>query len=171
MMIESLYFFYNLGLEYSFIKWFALFISGPFSYILFPLITYLLILLKTKNKFYNLTVIFLSMVSSLFSAIILKNIYKIDRPFISFNFEPLTKISGYSFPSEHASVYGALVITVFFINKKLGFVSLFIAFLIVTSRVILGVHYPIDVISGFILGGFIALLFYKLIPKDIYDIS
>ena len=70
----------------------------------------------------------------------------------------------YGYFSAHASNSFALAIFFGRIFKNGYFQILFfvVAFLIGYSRIYLGVHYPLDVISGAIYGVLIGLLFYKL---------
>ena len=47
------------------------------------------------------------------------------------------------------------------------FILLFWAFIIGYSRIYVGVHYPLDVLTGMIVGGFIGWLFYRIQMKAI----
>lgn len=60
--------------------------------------------------------------------------------------------SGYSFPSSHAvnNFAGAFVLSHFIPKAKLGF--WIFAVIVAYSRVYVGVHYPLDVIGGAIIG-------------------
>ena len=59
-----------------------------------------------------------------------------------------------SFPSNHATnaMAVALIFTYQTGNKLWGIGAIFLAFLVGFSRVYLGVHYPSDVLAGFVLG-------------------
>ncbi len=65
--------------------------------------------------------------------------------------------SGKSFPSAHATnnFAAAVILSHFFQNKKIIFYSL--SSIVALSRVFVGVHYPIDILSGAILGSVISL--------------
>lgn len=61
-----------------------------------------------------------------------------------------------SFPSSHAMIYATLATSAFFYNKKLGSFAFVGAALISLSRIVVGVHWPIDILVGFVLGMLIA---------------
>ncbi len=71
--------------------------------------------------------------------------------------------AGKSFPSSHAanSFAAATILSFFYMHYKYAF--FLIAFLISFSRVYVGVHYPIDVIAGGIVGFIIAFILISII--------
>lgn len=76
-----------------------------------------------------------------------------ERPYVNLNVARLVNpMSEKSFPSDHTAVAFALALTVFFRNKKVGAVLLLLAFLVGLGRIYTGVHYPIDVAGGIIVG-------------------
>lgn len=75
---------------------------------------------------------------------------------------------GYSFFSGHASFSFALTTIIFlFLKEKLPWVWVFYcwAFLMVISRIYVGVHYPLDLITGAVVGTIVAYIFYLLYGK------
>lgn len=60
-----------------------------------------------------------------------------------------------AFPSGHATFFGALATTLYFYHKRLGLLFALGALIIGVSRVVAGIHWPIDIIAGYILGGII----------------
>lgn len=81
----------------------------------------------------------------------------VDRPFLVYhNVIPLVQENDFSFPSEHATIYGALAVIAFAFNSRWGILVGICALLVGISRIIAGVHYPIDVIAGFCIGIFVA---------------
>lgn len=79
--------------------------------------------------------------------------------------------SGKSFPSAHATNNFAAAITLSYFFRKYIFIFMSIAILVALSRVFVGVHYPIDITAGAILGTLISLtlifIFNKLIRNKI----
>lgn len=62
----------------------------------------------------------------------------------------------YSFPSSHASNIFAMAVAGSYYFKKAAIPLFILAFTIGYSRVYVGVHYPFDVLGGFVLGGTVA---------------
>lgn len=59
----------------------------------------------------------------------------------------------YSFPSDHALFAFAVAAAFYFAgHKKIGIALYIVAFIISVSRVVVGVHFPLDVIVGGLLG-------------------
>ncbi|MDO8521184.1 MAG: phosphatase PAP2 family protein [bacterium] len=81
------------------------------------------------------------------------------RPFVELSFTPLVSVGDPlgSFPSSHATVFAALGMAIFWQNKKIGTWFLVGAALVGLARIAAGVHYPIDILAGFLLGGALAL--------------
>ena len=63
-----------------------------------------------------------------------------------------------SFPSGHAAFYFALAVGVYFYNKKAGLVYLVSAGLMGFARIFVGVHWPLDIMAGAVLGVASALM-------------
>lgn len=87
------------------------------------------------------------------------------RPFVSLNLTPLYPYDpDPSFPSRHVTMMTA--ITSAYIYFKSKWAMLFLVFLILTgiSRIYVGVHYPLDILGGFLVG-IISLILAKQIIK------
>lgn len=100
---------------------------------------------------------------------ILKVLIHTPRPFDVFSqIQPLFSESGYAFPSGHTMVASAIAFTLFFLNKKAGlpaqtgYVFMLFAIFIGFSRVVAGVHFPVDIFGGFVLGALIAFTLNKI---------
>jgi undecaprenyl-diphosphatase len=57
-----------------------------------------------------------------------------------------------SLPSGHAAGSFAFALFVFYFNRRAGWALVILASLVALSRVMLGVHYPSDVVAGAVLG-------------------
>lgn len=57
-----------------------------------------------------------------------------------------------SFPSAHASLMFALAMSMYYANRKWGVAFFIFAIISSLSRVIVGVHYPLDIIAGAVVG-------------------
>ncbi len=60
-----------------------------------------------------------------------------------------------SFPSGHATFFAALPAALYFYHKKIALWYAIGALLIGLSRIIGGIHWPVDILIGYILGGLI----------------
>ena len=63
-----------------------------------------------------------------------------------------------SFPSDHACVVGAVALALFFVDRRLGWLATVGALFMAAARVYAGVHWPLDVTVGLVLGAVVALL-------------
>lgn len=121
------------------------------------IISVVLIFLIISRNFYGV-VLTISSLLSVISNSVIKQIFKRIRP----DNIKLISQGGYSFPSGHSmiaiAVYGYMLYLVFtkIKNKYLRIVlSLLLIILILSigiSRIYVGVHYPTDVICGYLLG-------------------
>ena len=73
----------------------------------------------------------------------------------------------WSFPSNHSTIAGALAAAVFLLSRRIGWIAIPIGMLSAFSRVFVGVHYPHDVVFGFLYGVVIASLVALLLTKPI----
>ncbi|MEI6400331.1 MAG: phosphatase PAP2 family protein [bacterium] len=147
--------------KYPLIAKSALFISYPFAYVA-PVIIVVFLLVRKQQKMATFSLLFLTGFFSWISARVIKNMFHTVRPYIEQNVVPLFYEPGYSFPSEHVTIFTALSVAVFFLHRKCGIVLGVITILIAISRIIIGVHYPIDILGGFVLGGIIGFLLVKV---------
>jgi len=135
--------------------------------IVFVLTVLAIILIKgLKNKLFLLT----GVVGTAGLNVVLKHIVKRERP----NINRLIPEKGYSFPSGHSMMsmafYGMLIFLIFKYVKNTALKWTLIVILTILlstigiTRIYLGVHYPSDVI-----GGFLVSLTYLFILTEIYN--
>lgn len=66
------------------------------------------------------------------------------------------KTTDFSFPSDHATVVGAIAAGLMFTNLRSGSVAVALAGVMAFARVYVGAHYPGDVLAGLALGTAVA---------------
>lgn len=107
---------------------------------------------KTRKTGYAaaLSLIFGAIVTNL----LLKNIVARPRPFAEIEalIPMITKPKDFSFPSGHTTASFAVALVMLrMLPKKLGIPAVVLAALVAFSRLYLGVHYPTDVLAGFVI--------------------
>lgn len=88
-----------------------------------------------------------------------------QRPYMSLHLSPLISYyRGLSFPSTHTTIM-SIIAFVFISNKsKWGLLFIFFLLWVAYARIYSGLHYPVDILGGFLVG-LISLLSSKQIVK------
>jgi len=162
------YFFYNLAHQSNFFDQVVIFLAVYLPYIVIISAGLFLLFHHEVFKAESPAQIFLQKKKEILSvfftgafayivATILKAIIHTNRPFIEFsNVYPLISKTDFSFPSGHATFFLALAVGIFLKHKKAGYVFMAVALLIGVARVVAGVHFPVDILGGFVLGALVA---------------
>lgn len=170
------FFFYNLAHQSVFFDRLVIFTAEIFPYIVVFLAGIFLLfhreVLPSQNplreflkKWKEITLVFFSGFFAWLLAYILKFLVHTGRPFDIFpQVASLIPETGYAFPSGHATFFMALAFALFFNHKKIGYLFILFALLIGLARIIAGVHFPIDILGGFILGFVIAFFLKNVYP-------
>jgi undecaprenyl-diphosphatase len=164
---QIFFFFYNFAHRSETFDKVVIFTADILPYIVIILAG--LFLLFYRKSWRELFLVFGSTgVAYIFSKI-LKIIIHADRPFVEFsNVQALFPESGFAFPSTHAIFFATLAVSIFLLHKKAGYIFIFLALLIGLTRIIAGVHFPFDILGGFILGAGISYLIAYL-AKNVYN--
>lgn len=165
--------------ESGIILWIQENIRGPVGDVFWQFIThlgdegYLWIVLGIILLFFKKTrpIGFTVLISLLFDFLIinvaLKGLVARPRPFVVNELiEPLVGgVSPYrSFPSGHSGGSFAAMFALYrWVPKKIGIPALFLASLVALSRLYVGVHYPTDILGGFIIGFICSALAYCIV--------
>ena len=107
-----------------------------------------------------------------FVTFLLKMAFAAPRPFVTYlQVRPLVTETPYtSFPSGHATVFFALATVVYLYHRRLGYFFFACAALIALSRVVSGVHYPVDILAGTLIGITCAVFVHRNMPKALSSI-
>lgn len=168
-MFESVYGIYEWGLDairfiqqfsnpvtYS-ILYFFTFLGNPISYVVFLSIMYLCIDEKKAIKLAYTAAFAVSLNT------FIKDLLKVPRPYVRDTSVKTFEEDGYSTPSGHAQTSSAFWIVLASMiktkhKKTRNALIVLVIFLIGFSRVFFGVHYPSDVLFGWVIGICIAVL-------------
>lgn len=112
-----------------------------------------------KRERHNLIRIIVTVILAYALSEAIKAIFYLPRPFVAEGFIPLFphEADG-SFPSSHAVILSALGGSIFFGERKVGIALVVLAAIVGTARVLAGIHYPLDIIGGIVLGLGVAFL-------------
>ncbi len=85
-------------------------------------------------------------------AFVAGKLYVDPRPFVAGNFVPLVPhAADNGFPSDHSLLVGLIAALVFAFDKRVGTILWIVAIAVGTSRVLAGVHHPVDVFGSFLI--------------------
>lgn len=112
-------------------------------------------------------VIAATVLSAVASTVVLKAVFHEARPFIADpGVHPLFAYGqNDSFPSGHAALLYAFAMAVTLYHRRTGWIFFIFAILVSVCRVISGIHFPIDIMAGGILGSATAYGAHRLLAK------
>lgn len=124
------------------------------KYLIFFVFAGVLFFLIKKNIRLVLTAYLGAVIGRLILIPIIRLFYFRPRPFINGEINQLISHNPAeaSFPSGHTTIMFAISFAVFAYNRKLGSVFLIVSFWSTVSRIIVGVHFPLDIVGGIIVG-------------------
>jgi undecaprenyl-diphosphatase len=137
-----------------------------------PFILFFWILLSYLDKKNRNKILILIPLVIIIGDLIGKNIKHLefrDRPWFSFG-DAINHLVGeggkhYSFPSNHALNISSISYIFSSIYRNYRRYIWSYAFIIIFSRVYIGVHYPMDVLAGSSIGILVGIIFYKLYER------
>lgn len=145
----------------------AVFAAEYLPYILLVVFGYVVWFGRPRER--RLDRLFFSLFALILSRGIITEVVRViverPRPFAALEFAPLIgPVASYSFPSGHAAVFFAVGMILFYIRRRLGVWFLVLAGLIGIARVFVGVHWPLDIVAGALVGVVSAYLARKFVP-------
>ncbi len=164
-------FFYSFAHQSSALDATIVFVAKDLIWvILVALFFYLLRDKEWHQLFRTIVLIFGSAGVAVGSAILFKDLFHTVRPFIEFSWvQPLISESGFAFPSGHTTLLSALAAASWFEYKKASITLGILAVIVGISRIMVGVHWPIDIAGGLVIGSIISIIAYRigdrLLPK------
>lgn len=158
----------NLAGKWWLLDWLGIFFANYLGYLL--VFMAFCFLLKQKNwrqkiYFFSLATLSVILARGLITELI-RFFYYRPRPFLVLKIQPLINhdLSG-SFPSGHAAAFFALALAIFYLNKKWGWWFLGTAFLMGLARIFVGLHWPLDILTGILIGILSVFVVKKLLPS------
>ncbi len=131
-------------------------VSKPF-FIVFYIIL-LILIYNSKNNITFVTCIIKPLLTLIICKYLRKKINR-KRPYLVFDDLNLPTKKDASLPSNHTASSFIIAFMYLFINFKVALFFIILAFLVSISRIISGLHFPLDILTGF----FISLSIYLII--------
>ena len=176
------YFIYSFAHQSAWFDGLIVFFAVYFPYIVVAMVGIFLLFYRKSWK--EFLIVFLTSGLAVFLATMLKNLFHTSRPYVLLhNIHPLFVESSFAFPSGHATLFSALAFTTFFLpassiatigrSKKTSYRFMLFALFIGLARIAAGVHFPTDILGGFVLGIAtpLVLLFLLHFFKKVYTMA
>ena len=169
---QIFHFFNNFAGQNAYLDFVLIFLSNWFGYLLLGGLSVFLVFHKDKKQgVRDLFVVLAAAVAAYALSKVIKMLVPNPRPFEVLSDAHVLYIhgGGDSFPSGHATFYMSLAASLFFYHRKLALVYFVGALIIGLARIAVGVHWPFDILGGWVLGGVIgagAYYFYNRFSKS-----
>lgn len=156
----------DLGKDFPFLNPISIFVA---EYMVYFLIIAVLLFWFTKSANNRVMVVSASM-SFILAEIIGKFcglLYSNKQPFVELTHvnKLIEKTVGNSFPSDHTMLFFTFCFSFFFFGKKFKYFWAILAICVALSRILVGVHYPFDVLAGATIGILSAYTCYRFVPR------
>ncbi len=100
----------------------------------------------------------------------LKDFFAVPRPFVTNGNAPLAGYSSDgSFPSNHTAAAFAISVSFYLHKYKWGIPLIIFSLAIGVSRILGGVHYPLDILGGIVIGSVVAWTAHRLHVHKLLD--
>ncbi|MDO8590953.1 MAG: phosphatase PAP2 family protein [bacterium] len=151
----------SLAGQSALIDWIIVFFAKYLAYVLVATFIFGIIFWRVSRA-EKIKAITAAIVSGVLGRVIfvetIRLFYHHPRPFAALSeVRQLFPETGYSFPSGHATFFFALSAVVYQYNKKAGIAFFVLSAIMGLARIAAGVHYPLDILAGALLGWFVGL--------------
>ncbi len=165
---------HNFAVATPWLAWIARFFSAMGSgFVLAPLTVGLVVALWVRGQRWWALFLAAAGLGGILISQTVKRLVERQRPVWD---NPLHELTSPSFPSGHsmAGIYGYVafgIVAWFLVNRGLGVILMVFGLLMGPSRVVFGVHWPTDVLAGWLFAGawlctVTAVLWWRLGPPD-----
>ena len=170
----QLFYWINLSLANQFFDFLMVFVTTRENWYIPGGIAWLYVMIKggKRGRIFGVLIVLTIIFSDQISSTLLKPLIGRLRPCKALEgFRLLVHCgSKYGFPSSHAT-NGAAIATMFSVySRKWTPIWILFAFFIGVSRIYVGVHYPSDVVSGWILGILISVILIAIAKRIFNDL-
>lgn len=150
------------------IDWLSIFFAEHATYLI--IIAGVVFILWNGSVRKKINRVFIGALSLVLSLGIIANFFYMfldrARPFIELEFTPLFQEVNASFPSRHAIILFVIALLVAGVNRKIGYWFFAFAVLNGFARIYSGVHWPSDIIGGFIIAAIGFYIVRALAPRE-----
>ncbi|MEH6943845.1 undecaprenyl-diphosphatase [Bacillus sp. JJ722] len=156
----------DLGKEYSFLNPISILFA---EYTVYFLVVSVILFWFTRSS-RNRIMIISAGISFILAEIIGKTaglLYSNQQPFAELSNvnKLIEKTVGNSFPSDHTILFFTFCFSFFFFKTRFKYIWIILAFSVGLSRILVGVHYPYDVMTGAIIGIATSFICFRVIPN------
>ena len=168
MNTELFYWFNGLAGINSVLDWIFRFLANDFGLLVVFILGLFLLEHKDKNRGKREAAMVVAAAAlAWIVAHFLKDIFHTARPFLALQdaHQLLSHEADGAFPSGHATFYSSLAMMMYFYHKRIAYALAVVSLIVGISRVISGVHWPIDILGGYVLGIMVSIVMYFLVQK------
>lgn len=153
---------------YSWLDKLGIFLAVYLSYILIALLLFFVFYKSSpKKRLMFLIALFSAIVSRFVITEIIRALYHRPRPFQVLPVRQLIPESGWSLPSGHTAFFFAVSMAIWLYNRRLGWFFFITSLIMGAARVFSGVHWPLDIFWGVIVGASTSLALNLVVQKYI----
>lgn len=138
---------------YQWLDRLGIFLAVYFGYVLVAFLLFFVFYKSSpKKRLMFLIAFFSAIISRLVITEIIRALYHRPRPFQVMQVRQLIPESGWSLPSGHAAFFFAVFTAIWLYNRRLGWVFFIASLIMGIARVFSGVHWPLDIFWGAVVG-------------------